>query len=327
MIMRTTLILFVLVVIFQTAKTVLYKHNTLKPLNNTRILLVDAHPDDEVLFSSTLFKLIRKLGASADMITITNGEGGIQYVELGEYYYGFSIDQYNLPIIRKRELLESAKVIGISTVHTLDEQDKGYSTDIHIFDDGKYWDLELIRSNIIHVLEKNEQVYDYVFLMIPHNGQHAHHKMSCILALQSLERLYKYSESVSRKRPIIIAGTEPVWEDYVQMSDGYENITRAVLKTDLDRWGIQLDSPVVKITSKGAVTFVFDRKTSWMGKLNYKTPFGWALASHKTQGAVLEDEYYFETENYWTMYQYVQDPRVTLPKLQQLFDLLKKESS
>ncbi len=64
-----------------------------------------------------------------------------------------------------------------------------------------------------------------------------------------------------------------------------------------------------------------------MGKLNYKTPFGWALASHKTQGAVLEDEYYFETENYWTMYQYVQDPRVTLPKLQQLFDLLKKESS
>src|SRR6056297_2237838 len=75
-----------------------------------KILLVTAHPDDDALYSATVFKTTHLLNGAVDLALMTNGEGGYRYSTLGNFIYDRQLDKEEvgrefLPGIRKRELM------------------------------------------------------------------------------------------------------------------------------------------------------------------------------------------------------------------------------
>ncbi|NRA37117.1 MAG: PIG-L family deacetylase, partial [Planctomycetes bacterium] len=72
------------------------------------LLCIVAHPDDEAAFAATLYKANTFLDGVADLVMITNGEGGFKYSSLGESIYGYElteekIGRKHLPKIRAQE--------------------------------------------------------------------------------------------------------------------------------------------------------------------------------------------------------------------------------
>ncbi len=53
-----------------------------------RVLVVVAHPDDESVFSVTLYKFAKEHNGLVDLAVITNGEAGYKYSVLAEGIYG-----------------------------------------------------------------------------------------------------------------------------------------------------------------------------------------------------------------------------------------------
>src|SRR5690554_5063429 len=100
-----------------------------------KILLVTAHPDDDALFSATVFKTTKLLGGTVDLALMTNGEGGYTYSTLGNYVYGLELDQEEvgrkyLPGIRKKELMAGGDVVGIRNYFFFDQKDFYYTHDV-----------------------------------------------------------------------------------------------------------------------------------------------------------------------------------------------------
>ena len=83
-----------------------------------RALIVVAHPDDEACFAATVYEITHNLGGVVDQLVITNGEGGYRYSLLAEPYGIALTDEAMgraaLPEIRKRELLEAGKILGVA---------------------------------------------------------------------------------------------------------------------------------------------------------------------------------------------------------------------
>ena len=66
-----------------------YEHHSISQAGTgPRILCITAHPDDEIAFAGTLFKIATHLEGSCDLAVITNGEGGYKYSTIGESIYG-----------------------------------------------------------------------------------------------------------------------------------------------------------------------------------------------------------------------------------------------
>ena len=79
--------------------------------NKPSVLIVTAHPDDDALFSGTVYKITHDLGGTVDLALVTNGEGGYKYSTLGEAIYGLkltdeAVGREHLPRIRKMELMK-----------------------------------------------------------------------------------------------------------------------------------------------------------------------------------------------------------------------------
>ena len=69
------------------------------------VLIVTAHPDDEISCSATVYKITHELKGVVDLALITNGEGGYKYSTLAEAYYNLEltdekVGRENLPRIR-----------------------------------------------------------------------------------------------------------------------------------------------------------------------------------------------------------------------------------
>src|SRR4051812_48964753 len=83
-----------------------------------KVLMINAHPDDETACAATVFKITHELKGVFDLVVVTNGEAGFKYSTLAEDIYGAEITDEKvgrelLPTIRKRELMNAGKVIGI----------------------------------------------------------------------------------------------------------------------------------------------------------------------------------------------------------------------
>ncbi|MGM0589996.1 MAG: PIG-L family deacetylase [Bacteroidota bacterium] len=271
--------------------------NTLDSLN---VLLVTAHPDDDALFTATVYKMTHLLGGHVDLALITNGEGGYNYSTLSEDLYGKNLDQEEvgrayLPGIRKKELISGGQIMGIRNYFFMDQVDDEYSEDVKR--PLNRWELDEVADEFADIFAA--QQYDYVLVLMPVKSTHAHHKASAVLALRAVNQLPR------ERRPLVLVGTSQNPEnqnttDYTQL-EGYPS-------TAID-------------TSVGP--FVIDRRQKFGKKdrLNFDIIRNWVIAEHKSQGTMQLYMNSGRVEQYWYL---SSNPKAGIEPTQSLFRQLKK---
>ena len=154
------------------------------------MLIVVAHPDDEACFAATVYEITHNLGGVVDQLVITNGEGGYRYSLLAEPVYGVAltdeaVGRAALPEIRKRELLEAGKILGIANHFFLDQRDVRYTQDI---DEvlNEHWQPGVVLPEVERRIAEGH--YDFVFTLFPSPETHGAHKAATITALNAVEQ-------------------------------------------------------------------------------------------------------------------------------------------
>lgn len=244
---------------------------------NPKVLLVTAHPDDDALFSATVFKTTHLLDGVVDLAIMTNGEGGYKYSTLGNYIYDRELDKEEvgrdyLPSIRKRELMAGGKIVGMRNYFFFDQVDDEYSKDISR--PMQNWDINWVKQRLQKILK--EEQYDFVFTMTPSKTTHGHHKASAILALQAIQNLPK------EERPLVFATTI------------VDSLGDKINYTQLEGY------PITQLM-EGQQPMEFDRtqKFGFDNRLDYKIIASWVIAEHKSQGTMQLLMGRGNVEQYW----------------------------
>lgn len=229
-----------------------------------KILLVTAHPDDEVIYAATVFKTTQILNGVADLAIMTNGEGGYRYSTLGNYIYDKQLDMEEvgrafLPGIRKKEAMAAGKIVGIRNYYFFDQKDRQYTKDIER--PLGFWDSAWIAGRLHKIIK--EENYDFVFTMLPRPNTHGHHKASALLALRAIQSLEP------ERRPIVLGTT--IYRE----------------KGDTTNFDMLKGYPLTKINQNRApLTFDRTRSFGYNDRLNYNIIANWMIAEHKSQGTV-----------------------------------------
>lgn len=249
------------------------------PSNGPKVLVVTAHPDDETGMAVTIYKITHELKGTVDQCVITNGEGGYKYSTLSEDYYGLEltdekVGRKHLPQIRKQELMNAGKIIGITNHFFLDQKDAGYSLNEKEPLDTT-WNVAWVNTRLSEILKTG--AYEYVFCLIPINETHAHHKAATLLALRAVQAM------PANNRPIVLACT-------VASVGDTSSLTFSQLKNYTE----------TKI-EKGVPLFRVDRTTpfGFKNKLNYKMIANWEIAEHKSQGTMQLAMNMGDYEDFW----------------------------
>jgi LmbE family N-acetylglucosaminyl deacetylase len=242
------------------------------------ILLVTAHPDDDALFSGTIYRLTHEFEARVDLALVTNGEGGYKYSTLGNEIYGLELDKEEvgrefLPGIRKMELMKGGEIVGLRNYFFLDEQDTDYTTDMEIVFTA-HWDTARVKQKFRDILR--DQSYDYVFTLLPTKTTHGHHKASAVLMMRVIEEMPRSN------RPIVLSATIFDEEFPKTTYRGFEKY------------------PITKPMSDTAyVTFNRMQKFGHNDRLTYQIISNWVIAEHKSQGTMQLLMNRGKMEQYW----------------------------
>jgi LmbE family N-acetylglucosaminyl deacetylase len=268
-----------------------------------KVLIVIAHPDDETGFAATVYKITHEMKGVVDLLLVTNGEGGYKYSTLAESIYGLEltnekVGRENLPRIRKTELMNAGKIIGIRNYFFLDQTDAHYGLDEREPLDTS-WDVELVKKRMKQVMTKTK--YDYIFCLIPDPGTHGGHKAATLLALRTVKEL------PAEQRPIVLGCTVSLKTDTVKNKfSQLKEYSESKLKT-------------------GVPPFQTDRTTKFGFKksLDYKVIVNWEIAEHKSQGTMQLAMNMGDIENFWY---FDLNALSDIEKTRQLFEALKVTS-
>lgn len=266
-----------------------------------KVLVVNAHPDDETSFPIVLYKITHDLKGTVDLALLTEGSGGFNGAELGSVYYGLNlidsvVGRSELPRIRKKELMEAGDILGIRQYYFFDQADDYYNLDPVPYVSGKKWDISFIEKKLDHILAVGQ--YDYVITMLPYEGQHGHHKAAAILALRAIERMKE-----QRHRPIIMAGStykDEKPQDFTMLK-GFPETT----------------------IKKSAPDFYIDVSSHFgYGKqVSYQVVAHWVVASYKSQGDMQQNPAYIGDKESFRLFNINNDSAVE--KATRLFEQLK----
>lgn len=236
-----------------------------------KVLVINAHPDDETSFPIILYKITHDLHGTVDLALITDGQGGFNGSELGSVYYGLALTdsvtgRSELPRIRKKELMQAGDILGIRQYYFFDQKDDYYHLDPLPYVNGQRWDIPFVEKKLDQILAAGK--YDFIITMMPFEAQHGHHKTAVIMALRAIQR-YK-----GDKKPIILAGS--TYKD-----EKPESFTR-------------LNGFPETEMLPGAPAFTLDVATRFgYGKqVSYKTVAQWVIACYKSQGDMQENDLY-----------------------------------
>lgn len=267
-----------------------------------KVLVVTAHPDDETGFFVTMFKITHELKGIVDMAVMTDGGGGFADSQLGAMYYGLNltdslIARTHLPMLRKQEILDAGKILGVRNIYFMEQPDDRYTLDPQPYISGKNWEIPYVERRLDKLLADRD--YDFVITMLPHAGQHGHHKTSVILALRAVQRFK------GTHKPVIIAGSpmsvtsKPI--DYTQL-DGFPETK------------INLQTP----------TFTLNRAFRFKenDKVSYKIVADWVISAYKSQGAIQENGIHKTDFEVYRFYD-INEPK-GISKVKQLFEVLAK---
>jgi LmbE family N-acetylglucosaminyl deacetylase len=264
-----------------------------------RVLIVDAHPDDESAYAATVYKITHDLNGRVDLLLVTNGEAGYKYSTLAEPIYGVELTDEKvgreyLPTIRKRETMAAGNIVGIRNFFFLDQLDNQYTQNVDSV--LRYvWDVPEVKKRIGEIITKGN--YDYIFTLLPVPETHGHHKGATILALEVVKEM-------TGRKPIVLGG-----------GSARKNDTTQTRFTELAGY------PVTRVSS-GQPSFFFDRtvKFGFHDALDYRIIVNWLIAEHKSQGTMQTYMNQGEIETYW--WYDINDPAAR-PAAQQLFERLK----
>jgi LmbE family N-acetylglucosaminyl deacetylase len=233
-----------------------------------KVLVVTAHPDDETGFSVTMFKITHELKGIVDMAVMTDGGGGFADSQLGAMYYGLNLTdsvtaRNHLPLLRKQEILNAGRIMGVRNMFYMEQPDDWYSTDPTPYITGKNWDIPYVEKRMDRILADGD--YDFVITMLPHSGQHGHHKTAVLMGLRAVKRFK------GTKKPIIIAGSP------------------AVLNAKPTEFSMLDGFPETKI-NPNSPKFVLNRAFRFKenDKVSYKIVADWVISEYKSQGAIQE---------------------------------------
>lgn len=249
-----------------------------------RVLGVIAHPDDEFAFAGVLFKTATHLGGVCELLTITDGQGGFKYATFGAALHGLDltdeeVGRRELPRIRLQEQLESARLIGVQTLHYLGQRDHRYTTELTevLAPGADVWDLSAVRRGLDRRLAAG--YYDFVLIHAPTVTTHAHHQAASLLAIEAVQRM------ATDDRPLVLCA---------EVEDGPDN-------------GPPWIAPATKEAFPAARTtggpFVFDRAQpiGYRGRLDYQSIINAAIGRHVTQGTMLRLIGTGSREEYWLL--------------------------
>lgn len=240
------------------------------------VLAVIAHPDDELMYSGLIHTLTHQLGATVDLVCVTNGEGGFTYSGLSESLYGNlqlsneTIGRKHLPRIRQQELFASGRILGIRKFFFYDQVDLKYDRDVStVF--ATQWDKEWVIEQFQRTIKTGNGAdgYDLMLIVLPSVDSHGHHSASALLALEAINRLQRTSAS-HMSLPTVLGSaefivTEPSTYPGYPIAEILENATKSEFRFNL-KWKIN-KSPVI----------------------DYKTIRFWIAGEHKSQGSLIND--------------------------------------
>ncbi|HEY3874451.1 MAG TPA: PIG-L family deacetylase [Candidatus Kapabacteria bacterium] len=247
-----------------------------------RVLIVDAHPDDEGAYAAAIYKITHDLHGTVDLVVVTDGQGGYKYSTLAEPIYhrkltDEKIGRKYLPGIRKKEMENAGKIIGLHHIYFLNQRDNRYTLDPHEVLDSN-WNIPWVKSQLKRILMAGH--YDFVFGLLPDDSTHAHHKVSTILALTEVQAL-----PANVPHPIVLGGSP-------------------IDSGRTPRPFTELSGFPITHVSDGAPAFQFNCRQSFgfHHALNYKIIVNWDIAEHKSQGTEqlgmnrgdIEEFYYFD---------------------------------
>ncbi|MDR3717713.1 MAG: PIG-L family deacetylase [Bryobacteraceae bacterium] len=264
------------------------------PASAPKVLLIVAHPDDEYYVAATIYRIASELGGTVDQVVITNGEAGFHYAQLAERFYGVALTgerdgRAHLPAIRKEETRRAGRILGIRNQYFLDEQDNRFALDAEEALT-QAWDRGRVVDSLVARLEAES--YDFVFVILPRDDTHGHHKAAAVLALDAVSRVS------SERRPIVL-GAEPA-----HSADAAPEFRG-------------LRSFPATATVSGAPAFSFDRTKSFGhdGALRYEIVVNWVIAEHKSQGLFQGDCGRHDVERFWLFDQPVKDAQARVRAL------------
>ncbi len=264
-----------------------------------KVLIVTAHPDDETMFPVVVFKITRELNGSADLALLTDASGGFNGMVASSYFgmnmLDSAVGRKNLPIIRRKEMKASGEILGIKNYFFFDQRDDFYNRDEKPYLQGKRWNMSYVERRLDSILTAGQ--YDYVLCMVPHEGQHAHHKTASLSALRAVQRF------TGAKKPIILGGQS--------MNKGYTF-----------QFSELAGYPESRISSAAPV-FAFDRSYGFGedNKHSYMIVADWVKAAHKTQsGDMNQAMHRGDLETFW-YFALNGDRRIG--EVKKLFDTLK----
>jgi LmbE family N-acetylglucosaminyl deacetylase len=233
------------------------------------VLAVTAHPDDEIAFAGTMYKVATHLEGACDLLVITNGEAGYKYATVAQAIYRVKltdpeIGRAELPAIRRRELLEAAGILQLRDIYLLGETDNRYTTDPNevLGPEHDIWNVARVRAALDWVLHRGG--YDFVFVHRPTPSTHGHHQAATILALEAVARM------PVEDRPVVLAAGGGPFEGEEPPPDELPGFPLTRLRDGVD-------------------PFRFDRtqKFGYQERLDYRVITRLAATSHRSQGSYL----------------------------------------
>ncbi len=247
-----------------------------KPAENSpiKVLLVNAHPDDESESAGVVYRISHELGGTVDQVVITNGEGGYQYSAPAEAFYRLPLTNPTdgrqlLSQIRREELMRSSRILGIRDNYFLDQTDTGAT--LRAEDAFDVWDVARIRQELRTLLEFGG--YNVILLLLPTAKTHGHHQTVAAITLDVL------NDMAPEDRPAAVG---------VQTTSPAEGFS-------------ELGGYALTRTTSSTPAWQFDRRTplACHPTLDYSIVVNWAIAEHKTQGLFQLENARRTHEHFW----------------------------